>query len=316
MSRRLLTQLVAGSAALAWVAILGPLTAGMAAAAPPAPPPTNQAILNAISGVQSTANTINTKVDAIEGKLDSGPTKLTACTTMAASGAYVLTTSLTAVGTCLVVAADFVTLDLDGQTLQGNGSGSGVTDGGVARKGTVVRNGAVTAFGTGIDLAASTGSVVERVRAVGNSSRGITAAGEGNTFIGNTATNNGGDGILGGAGTFTGNTAIGNDSDGIVGGVGTFSGNTANNNGGNGIHVSDGSTVTGNTVNNNGGPGIAGGFHMTISNNTATSNTGIGINISACAAGNASNLIGNTAQNNTGGNTSSLTNCVTANNSF
>jgi parallel beta-helix repeat protein len=119
------------------------------------------------------------------------PAAIKHCTTITASGSYVLKKSLTHVGTCIVVAADFVTLDLDGQTLQGNGTGSGISDGGFVQQGTVVRNGTVTNFATGIDLFASTGSVIERVRAIRNGGCGIVVGGD-STLSGNTAQQNGG----------------------------------------------------------------------------------------------------------------------------
>ncbi len=299
MIKRLLHDLVVGFATIAGVAMLAHLTAGEAAAQ--APPPTHQAILDAISDVQSTADAIDAEVDAIEAKLDSGPTRISACTTITSSGAYVVTQNLTTAGTCLVVQADFVTLDLGGFTLTGGGTlgTSGITDNVLARQGIVVRNGTVTNFADGIFLSQSGGSVVERVRAIGNAGNGIFI-GAGSTVTGNTASGNGGNGIIAGA-----------DS--------TVTGNTANRNGLAGITAAV-STITGNTANANSGSGIAGTFSMTISNNTASVNTGLGIFFFACAPTNVSTLIGNTAQGNNGGvpnpNTSSTAGCVTANNAF
>src|SRR5262245_3109539 len=80
-----------------------------------------------------------------------GATLITSCQTLSVPGSYILGKSLTAVGTCLVIAADFVTLDLDGQVVTGNGTGLGITDNSSARQGLAVRNGTVTGFLTGIE---------------------------------------------------------------------------------------------------------------------------------------------------------------------
>ena len=223
------------------------------------------------------------------------PKKITKCTTITEPGSYLLDKSLTAVGTCIVVAADFVTLDLDGQTLTGDGTGAGVNDSGVHHEGTVVKNGTIRGFANGVDLFASSTGQVERVRAFLNSQHGIRV---GSDF------------------TISGNNANGNLTAGIVAGNGsTISGNNASSNR-DGIGAGNDSTISGNTASNNNDDGIAAGNNSTISGNTASDNTGIGIRVSACAVNSASNIYGNTAQNNTGGDTSSLTDCVTSHNSF
>ena len=60
-------------------------------------------------------------------------TPISACVTITASGSYVLTRNLVAAGDCLAVAADFVTIDLAGHLITGNGTGAGIRDSGFRR---------------------------------------------------------------------------------------------------------------------------------------------------------------------------------------
>lgn len=202
---------------------------------------------------------------------------ITECATLEAPGSYVLTGNLSATGNCLVAAADFITIDLGGFAITGDGNGAGITDNGVQRLGIVIRNGAVTIFPTGIDLGASLGSQVIRVR-VNDNGTGILV-GNGSTVAGNNATQN--------------NNGI------VVGNASTVTGNTASSNFVNGIFVGNGSTVTRNTATGNGGgfmpgTGIAVGSGSTVSGNTASSNSGNGVRVTC-----PSNVIGNATVNNT-----------------
>ncbi len=121
--------------------------------------------------------------------------------------------NLNATANCLVIAADFVTLDLGGFVLTGNGSGEGVSDPFPGHKGVVVRNGTVTNFQTGIFLA-GVGSRVEGVQAISNTGEGIATFFVG-IVTGSMAISNGGAGISIGNGVVTGNSAIANGADGI-----------------------------------------------------------------------------------------------------
>ena len=56
------------------------------------------------------------------------PQGIRTCRPITASGSYVVTRNLTTVGTCLSVLVSFVTIDLGGFTLSGNGTGEGVSD--------------------------------------------------------------------------------------------------------------------------------------------------------------------------------------------
>ena len=184
------------------------------------------------------------------------PTGISSCQTITESGAYILTQSVAAIGpaACIVVAADFITLDLDGQVLTGDGTGDGISDNGVQRKGTVVRNGMITKFINGINLGESRNSTIEKVRAIGNAGFGILFSGS-STITGNTASNNGeGMHAIGGSSIITGNIANNNGGDGIVtAGSNTISGNTTNGNRENGIDITCPSNLFDNMARGNAG---------------------------------------------------------------
>src|SRR5262245_29177026 len=133
------------------------------------------------------------------------PQLIVNCRTITQPGSYVLRDNLTASGNCLVVQADFVTIDLDGFVITGNGTGMGITDLNVDRRGVTVRNGTVTGFSNGVDLHASRGATVENVRTIANSNNGITL-GLLATVRGSVTFDNTGIGIL----ADTGSTIIGN----------------------------------------------------------------------------------------------------------
>jgi hypothetical protein len=233
------------------------------------------------------------------GALASGPVKITKCQTITISGSYAVENNLTATGDCLVIAADFVTIDLAGFVLMGNRSGAGVVDPfpPAAHRGVVVRNGTVTNFGVGISL--GDGSRVEGVQAISNTSVGIFIAG--GVVTGNIVMNNGAEGISAGTaeispgvkkgavvtgnfananaisgitadGVVTGNSASGNGLVGGVAGFGAVTGNFANGNTGNGIGINQGSTVTGNVAKANTGDGLKVICPSNLIGNTATFN--------------------------------------------
>jgi hypothetical protein len=148
-----------------------------------------------------------------------------------------------------VIAADFVTLDLGGFTIRGDGTGSGITDGQIARRGITVRDGVVTNFDTGVNLFTSTSIIVERVKAIANNGPGFDV-GESSLLVGNIAEGNGQIGIHGASfSTIIESVARFNQDDGIACTPGcTIVNNTVL--GGN-INASGiGSTVRSNTVTN------------------------------------------------------------------
>ena len=179
--------------------------------------------------------------------------------------------------------ADRITLDLAGHTITGTVGGSiGVWDFNAARTSTVVKNGSVTNFFTGIDLGDSIRSTVRAVTA-SDSVFGM--------LIGPTSLvkdcvvqRNGSHGILTGDGVQVENCLIGGEDDNGNGGFGLVGGhrmlvtrNTARGNGDSGILVGMNSTVTHNTSNENGNDGIAVGQRSLVSHNTANDNDGDGI---------------------------------------
>ena len=238
------------------------------------------------------------------------PTKIQNCTTITEPGSYELANNLETcknkggVSDCLVIATNFVTIDLRGFEitfcLPGTAAvrnlvrGDGITDDGAERKGIVVRDGTVSNLRIGINLDVSEGAQIDRMRVFGNTHVGMTA-GRGSIVTSNTARDNGHDGIeAGGASIISGNTASDNGDDGIEAGfASTVSGNTARDNGNDGISAGGSSTVSGNTTSFNGEDGIEVFHSSTVSGNTANGNAQDGIDV-VCP----SNVIGNTAASN------------------
>ena len=208
-----------------------------------------------------------------------GLKKITSCQTIGQSGSYSLGNNLTAAGSCLVVAADFVTIDLAGFTIAGNGTGGGVTSdtADTPRKGIALRNGTIRNFQRGIDFGCGGYGcgiqiLVEQMFVLDNSDTGVSvnemAVVKDSVFSGN------GDGInVGSRSLITGNDSSHNTSSGIVVSTGsTVIGNTAGVNGNNGIVVLNGSTVVNNTVQVNDNFGLAVTCPSNVSGNTATNN--------------------------------------------
>jgi len=140
------------------------------------------------------------------------------------------------------VMADNVTLDCDGHTVTGSGTGHGIDVD--YRTGVTVRNCTVSGFDMGIDLQTSDGNVVTGNTVTGNSGDGIHLSfSDNNTVTGNEAHDNGANGFSLNGGS-TGNT---------------FTDNTANDNGLDGFlsWESWGNTYTANAASGNGGWGFA-----------------------------------------------------------
>jgi len=164
------------------------------------------------------------------------------CQTISQPGSYTLTKNLTSAGDCIVIASDFVTLDLAGFTISGNGSSSSV---GIHEapgtafpgfRGVVIRNGNVTNFGVGIEFFVSDGVTVENVNASANANNGLILL----------------------------NRAVVRSS-------------RFDDNGNNGVTVGDGATITGNTATRNGNVGFGAGTGAMIVNNVAINNKLSGI---------------------------------------
>lgn len=176
------------------------------------------------------------------------PDNINNCRTITQPGSYLVRDNLAASGDCLVVQADFVTIDLNGFVISGNGTGVGISDVNVERRGITVRNGTITGFGNGIGLRASRGVTVERVRTIANGNNGVSIGQLGNVS-GSLSFDNTGIGILADTGSnIIGNT-VGRNQIGISSGSGSaVINNTSRNNVNIGIGVSCPSLVLGNAA--------------------------------------------------------------------
>ena len=226
-----------------------------------------------------------------------GPKKINKCTTISKSGSYVVNRNLQATaktaGNCIVIDADFVTLDLNGFTLTGlgDGTGVGVWNNDVPHQGLLVRNGMITGFQSGISFPFSRGSTVESIKAFSNDWTGIRVY-SGSTVTGNTASDNGFTGILVGFGSIVvANTASDNGRDGMnVGTRSTVTANRASNNGANGLNIGLYSTVTGNIASGNNAKGLGLFCPSNIIGNTASGNSGQNIALSGFGCRQSNNL--------------------------
>ena len=237
-----------------------------------------------------------------------GVVNISSCRTLSTPNTiYKLTANLTRCGDCLIVANNRITIDLQGHSITGRCKNSaGVTDGGIARDSTVVKNGSIASFAVGVLLASSTRNHVRDIQVTSNII-GIWAGdnslvtscsatfnreaqeefgygiivGDHSQVEGCDASHNGLTGILAGDHCLiTRNTANLNIDEGIATGSScTVSFNTAIFNESDGIDVGDGSSasgahslVTGNTVYGNGDGGIEVTCPSDVTNNTASYN--------------------------------------------
>ena len=184
------------------------------------------------------------------------PQNISACQTISLPGSYTLNKNLIATGDCIVIAASFVTLDLNGFVITGSGAGTGIQETPSVPfpgfRGVVVRNGAVTSFGNGVYFPNSTGVTVERVNATLNTNNGIEL-GQRAVVTASRADENGGIGMLVDNGaSLTGNTVGRNHGSGIVAGEGAIIvTNEARNNGLDGIFMDCPGAAIANTAGNN-----------------------------------------------------------------
>ena len=203
------------------------------------------------------------------------PTAITACGSLG-KGSYVLANNLSAAGDCLKLHGNFITIDLAGFVINGDGSGSGIRPGeGLSLHGIAIRNGSITNFVVGVDLRSVSDVLVERIRAVKNTSLGIRL-GPNSIARDNIAEENGYIGVaLQSGGEVTGNVASNNGDDGffLIAPV-IASGNMARANGSDGIFAGFGSTIVNNSVFGNDGDGLSIGCPSNVMGNTAVDNGG------------------------------------------
>jgi hypothetical protein len=221
---------------------------------------------------------------AQDGREEGGPFEIEKCRTIDKPGSYKLVNNLTftTTGTCLLISASFVTIDLVGFTVTGPKIQAGPANtptaisAGNDTTGITVRNGSISGFGEGVSLAGG-GSNVEGLR-VSNagafSDLGIAASG---IVKGNTVVSIGGpDGVF----------AVGIIATGIV------TGNYVNDIHGGGFLIGEGSTVIGNTATNASHTGFGFGFSVDCPANV-TDNTAVNNDVNLVLHGNGCNNTNN-----------------------
>ena len=200
---------------------------------------------------------------------------------------YKVAAHLTSSGNCLIVAADKITIDLQGHSITGDGqtTSNGIID--ILNRPNdliVVKNGTISGFGIGIVLASNRVSVIG-VTANSNVANGIFIWGDQSLVKSSTASFNGGVGIV------------------MAGDRAQVQQSTANNNPGGGMVMTSNCLLTMSTANGNGADGGMDGIRTfgrcTVSYNTANDNEGSGINsIGGFTFGSPSLITHNTAMNN------------------
>ncbi|MEM1177195.1 MAG: hypothetical protein AAGM22_02525 [Acidobacteriota bacterium] len=203
--------------------------------------------------------------------------------TISVEGSYILTGNLSTTSTAvdvIEVTASYVTIDMNGFTIvgPGTGTGNGIFAASVSTSDIEVRNGTVREMGSaGVRLAGFRGRVIN-VRVIRNGDRGIQLGGT--SLVKNClARDNDNQGIS----ASTGSNVIEN--------ISNFNGASPGNLGG--IFAGNNSYVYGNVSNSNFGEGIVTGSGATIVNNSTSENTEHGIRAGAGAL-----LQGNAARNN------------------
>jgi parallel beta-helix repeat protein len=253
-----------------------------------------------------------------------GAVNIASCQTLSTPNTvYNLTADLTSCGDCLVVANNRITIDLQGHSITGACENSaGVTDGGIARHLTVVKNGSIASFTVGVLLASSTMNEVRDIQVTSNVT-GIWA-GDNSLVTACSATFNSVFQEEDGYGIIVGNRSQVHECDASFNGrVGILAGNhclitrnTATRNRADGIATGNSCTVSFNTATFNEGDGIdvgfdssAGGAHSFVTGNTAYGNDSAGIEVTC-----PSDVRDNTASYNGEDYNFLGTNCHTANN--
>jgi parallel beta-helix repeat protein len=138
--------------------------------------------------------------------------------TLTRSGSYLLTSNLTISDNQdgIVIAANGVTIDLNGFRITGTGLGTGIHDNNVSRKGITIRNGTISNFNLAVRIFASTENVVQGMRTFDNYDGGM-GVGSNSLVSGNIVSDSGYVGIVvGDYSLVTGNIASGFATEGIT----------------------------------------------------------------------------------------------------
>lgn len=233
---------------------------------------------------------------AVAGHVSAAQQDIKVCGAIDAPGSYALTQNLSATGDCIVVSADNVTLDLNGFSIIGSGSGAGIRTSG-SIQGAIIRNGSVTGFQNGIAFSLANASTVENMIITGNSLFGVIMGFDASVDR-TKAVGNGSDGIRVNDHSIVSNSVANDNGTGISADVGSLVvNNVAARNSQAGVAATgNSSTVTGNTVSANDGRGIS-SFRGNIIDNTANLNGDAGIFV-FCPG----NVVGNLSTGNDGDN--------------
>lgn len=211
-----------------------------------------------------------------------GPTKIDQCQTIDKSGSYKLAHDITFTGTtgaCLLITADFVTIDLAGFMISGPGLTSLTTailgPPSSTLQGIAVRNGSISNFSVGVGLGSANGSIVEGLRIFGGNCPCLVGIAANGIVKGNTVLDFRGEG-----------EGTGIDAAGIVTGNYVAGSQLA------GMQISQGSTVIGNTSVNNDGPlgGIVVFCPSNVTDNTAVNNSGGNLVLNGSGCNNTNNV--------------------------
>lgn len=218
---------------------------------------------------------------AVDGQIKIAQTSTTTFPiTISASGSYVLTTDLTVTSTtvnAITISADDVTLDLNGHTISGPGSGSGSGVRAYDQLHITVQNGAVRDFGwMGVSIDQTNyhagGHIIRNICARNNVQGGIHVTS--GLVVDCTAVNNGSSGISCVKGIVRSCVAHENDSLGMFIGVSTVTDCQVYSNAGHGIYV-PGNTWAGSSLISNctvcdNGSAEKGGYGIYLDTNVKT----------------------------------------------
>lgn len=202
--------------------------------------------------------------------------------TISQPGSYVLSQNLTSSGDGISVQANNVSIDLNGFTITGSGSGNGI----VVASGTNIQisNGTITGFSSGVEATEWNNNIrVTNVNSVSNNPWGIHLFGTNNMVKSCTVTGSSYIGIRVGSGSKVEDNNVFNNGHGISATEGHTSiiGNTVTSSLYNGITTGIGCLVKNNTVSYSQGYGIATNTGSLFDGNVTYQNL---VNITGCSA--------------------------------